>query len=237
MAVAAGFMSVTPVRAQQASAVRAAVVRARPALERSVETFVSKRSCVSCHHNSVALLTFASLDRHGLAVNARVRAVLEAKTLFELRRASAFDDAVQGANLGDPTPNDSYLLMAAHAAGMAPDATLGVHARRIGRWQRDGHWMTSDFRPPHSSSLFTATATAVRAIRLYMPPSLTHERDATVARATAWLAATAPISTEDAAFRVMGLAWGGTPAAALAAAVADLRARQLPSGGWPQLPG
>ncbi len=112
MAAAAGFLSVTPVRAQQASAVRAAVVHARPALERSVETFVSKRSCVSCHHNSVALLTFAALDRHGLAVNARVRAALEAKTLFELRRASAFDDAVQGANLGDPTPNDSYLLMA-----------------------------------------------------------------------------------------------------------------------------
>jgi ankyrin repeat protein len=241
LALGAGFAPTAPAapaQAPEASTVRAAVVRARPALERSVETFVSKRSCVSCHHNSVALLTFAALDRHGLGVRPRVRAALEAKTLFELRRASAFDDAVQGANLGDPAPNDTYLLMAAHAAGMAPDATLGVHARRIGRWQQpDGHWTTSDFRPPHSSSLFTATATAVRAMRLYMPASLAVERDATVARATAWLAATAPLSTEDASFRVMGLAWGGTTAPALAAAVADLRARQLPSGGWAQLPG
>ena len=55
--------------------------------------------------------------------------------------------------------------MTAHDAALPPDLTTAVYARRLVRWQRDGHWITSDFRPPHSSSLFMTTATAVRAIR------------------------------------------------------------------------
>jgi ribonuclease D len=64
--------------------------------------------------------------------------------------------------------------------------------------------MTSDFRPPYSSSEFTATATAVAAIGAYMPEELGAERDAALGRAVTWLAASWPRSTEDAAFRVMG---------------------------------
>ena len=76
---------------------------------------------------------------------------------------------MQATTLNDPTPDDSYLLMAAHASGIVPNLTTAVYARRLVQWQRDGHWTTSDFRPPHSSSVFTATATAVRAISLYGP--------------------------------------------------------------------
>jgi hypothetical protein len=94
---------------------------------------------------------------------------VEEKTFRGLRSTTALDDAIQATTLNDPTPDESYLLMAAHAAGAQPDLVTAVYARRLARWQRDGHWVTSDFRPPHSSSMFTATATAVRAIQLYMP--------------------------------------------------------------------
>src|SRR5215469_11748170 len=97
--------------------------------------------------------------------------------------------------------------MAAHDAGLAPDLTTAVYARRLVRWQRNGHWVTSDFRPPHSSSVFTATATAVRAISLYMPDELRSERNACIQRARQWLVRTKPQSTEDAAFRLLGLVW------------------------------
>src|SRR5262249_22585669 len=116
----------------------------------------------------------------------------------------------------------------------APDLTLGVYAKRITSWQRDGHWTTSDFRPPHSSSLFTATATAALAIRDFLPEEMRVERDRVLHDARAWLTATIPQSTEDSAFRLLGLVWAEAPATEIAAARRELWKRQKPGGGWPE---
>ena len=151
-----------------ASTTRAAITRALPLLQRSAATFVAQRTCVSCHHNSLAILTLRAAQRHGFNVDAGTLDAVETKTFRQLRGDTALDDAVQGVVVSDPTPNESLLLMAAHEAGIAPDLTTAVMARRMARWQHDGHWTTSDFRPPHSSSEFTATATAIRAIRVYI---------------------------------------------------------------------
>ena len=206
-----------------------------PILQRSAAAFVGERACVSCHHNSLAVLTLRLARQRGLAVDTATLDAVEAKTFRELRSANAFDDAVQAANVSDPTPNDSYLLVSAHAAGVPRDLTTAVYARRIARWQRDGHWITSDFRPPHSSSLFTATATAVRAMQFYMPDELAGEREDATRRAREWLIGTRPQSVEDASFRLMGLVWAGASSDDLRAAERELIARQRSDGGWPQL--
>ena len=223
---------------QTASArARAAAVRALPMLQQSVRAFVEKRSCVSCHHNSVAVLTLRTAQRQHLAVDPSVLDGVETKTFRQLRSATAVDLAVQAVGASDPA-SDSYLLMAAHEARLPADLATATWAARIARWQlADGHWTTSDFRPPHSSSLFTATATAVRAIQAYMPAALASERDRAVKRAATWLRSNRPISTEDAAFRIMGLASAGASADDLHVASADLVAMQQPDGGWPQLAG
>jgi ankyrin repeat protein len=126
--------------------------------------------------------------------------------------------------------------MAANDAGLAPDLTIQVYARRLARWQRDGYWVTSDFRPPHSSSLFMTTATAVRAISVYMPPELRDERDTVIHNARKWLFDNRPLSTEDASFRLMGLVWAGGAEEQLKAAAHDLLSMQKAGGGWSQLP-
>jgi ankyrin repeat protein len=225
------------VSAQTIPAAHAAVARALPILQRSAASFVSQRACVSCHHNSLAVLTLRMARQRGFAIDAKTLDAVESRTFRELRNANAFDDALQVANLSDPTPNDSYLLMAARAAGIRPDLTMGVYARRIARWQReDGHWITSDFRPPHSSSVFTATATAIRVVQSYLPPESSAERAGAVRRAREWLIKTKPRSTEDAAFRLMGLVWADASPEETGAAGRDLIERQRSDGGWPQLP-
>jgi len=200
-------------RPQSDSATRAAITRALPLLQKSAAEFSSQRSCFSCHHNGLSILTLRLAGERGFRIDSKTLSVVEEKTFRVLRAPQALDEAVQATNLSDPTPNDSLLLMAAHAAGLPLDLPTAVHAARITRWQRDGHWTTSDFRPPHSSSLFAATATAVRSIRWYMPSELSAERDAAVERAHQRLLATHPESTEDAAFRVMGLVWASAEAA------------------------
>jgi ankyrin repeat protein len=231
------FVVLGPIASAQSNPeVSGAVARALPLLQSSAASFVAQRACVSCHHNILAILTLHLARDRGFQINSQVLAAVEEKTFRGLRSPVSLDDAVQAATLNDPTPDESYLLMAAHAAGMEPDLIKAVYARRLVSWQRDGHWVTSDFRPPHSSSLFTATATAVRAIRLYMPEELRTERDACLLRARHWLVATRPASTEDATFRLLGLVWATAPAIEIDKARNDLLAFQRAEGGWPQLP-
>ena len=229
--------SAQPAPARLATTTRAAVERALPVLERSAKSFVSQRSCVSCHHNILPILTLRAAAARGFGVDLPTLGEIERKTFRELTNARAFDDAVQGVAVSDPTPNDSWLLLAAHAAGLAPDLVNAVYAKRIASWQHDGHWTTSDFRPPHSSSVFTATATAVRAIDAYLPRELTEVRESVLGSARRWLLETAPTSTEDATFRLLGLVWSKVPAADIKAAANDLRKRQSTRGGWAQLAG
>lgn len=227
-----------PASAARAEAdARAAIVRALPILQRSAATFVEKRACVSCHHHTLPVMLLRLADRRGIAIDESVLSAVETKTFRALRSDTALDDAIQGAALSDPTPNDSFLLMAAHHAGMPADLTTAVYARRLARWQRpDGRWVTSDFRPPHSSSEFTATASAALALSTYMPQELSAERDAALRRATSWLTSSWPRSTEDASFRVMGLVWSQASPDAIESAKRVLLSMQLPGGGWPQLP-
>jgi ankyrin repeat protein len=222
--------------AQSVGEIRGAVTRALPVLQRSASSFVAQRGCVSCHHNILPILTLHSALDHGMEIDRKVLDAVEEKTFREIRKPEALDEAIQAANLNDPTPDESYLLMAAHSAGIQPDLTLAVYAARLASWQRDGHWVTSDFRPPHSSSPFTATATAIRAIQLYMPEERKDARDACFQRARRWLTATHPTSTEDASFRLLGLVWAAASANDIDAARHDLLAFQKAAGGWPELP-
>lgn len=224
-------------RAQTPDPLRKAVARALPILQRSAATFVGQRACVSCHHNILPVLMLHLAQEKGFQIDSAALNAVEDKTFRALRAPNALDDAIQATTLNDPTPNDSFLLMAAHAAGVQPDLTTAVYARRLANWQRDGHWVTSDFRPPHSSSAFTATATAVFAINVFMPNKLKEEADLCRERARRWLIETQPASTEDATFRVMGLAWAGAPREEIAVARRDLLSRQTGTGGWPELPG
>ena len=106
--------------AQTQAEVRRAAERALPVLESSAATFVAKRACVSCHHNILPVLAFHLARQRGVAIDAKVLAAVEDKTFRGLRGPAALDDAVQATGLADPTPNDSFLLMAAYAAGLRP---------------------------------------------------------------------------------------------------------------------
>lgn len=99
----------------------------------------------------------------------------------------------------------------------------------------DGHWVTSETRrPPMGVGDFQAAALAVYALRHYAPAGDEAGCEQAVARAVAWLKQAKPTTTQDRAFHLLGLAWGGVTAEPKA--VRGLAAMQRADGGWSQLP-
>src|SRR5205823_6806644 len=150
-----------------------------------------------------------------------------AKGLLKIPDLSSIDHAVQDNTIIDTSSSDGWALISADAAGSKPDLVTAVYARRIANWQRpDGHWATIDQRPPQGYSEFTATAAAVHAIDLHMPPQLRKEAGERTALAKTWFLTAQPHDTEDFTFRLFGLYWAGAGAAELGPSTQALLALQ-----------
>ena len=205
-------VAVSPIQTPPTPAsVQAAVERALPLLRVLPKEFVSKRTCFSCHHNALPILTLHMAQARGIAIDksilSTVKEITSESSCARCSRSSHPGRRIERSHTQRQLPDDGRC----GRRGLEHNLTLSVHAQQLLGWQQpDGHWVTSDFRPPHSSSVFTATATAVRAIRFYAPEELNTRTQMAVKSARDWLRKTHPVSTEDAAFRLAGLVWAGT---------------------------
>lgn len=150
---------------------------------------------------------------------------------------SSLDRAVQNVYLIDAPMDYGSHLIGAHEAGVPSSLSTAVYARFIANRQNaDGSWISIDERPPQSHSVFTATATAMRAMQIYMPARLQAETRERVGRARLWLESHEAANSEDRVSQLRGLAWAGGDASMLKKLAAALIAQQRSDGGWSQLP-
>ena len=216
-----------------AASPRAAVERSLPSLQRSGVTFLQKAGCVSCHNNSLTQMTTTAARAKGLGVNG-------ALVKEQQQRIAAFlDENRESAhsNIGIPGGVDtvSYILLGLAADNYPSNAITDVWARYMKNNQSpDGRWKCLANRPPLESSDFEVTAASIRALRTYAPPSQKAAYDATIARAVQWLTTAQPKSTEDHAFKILGLTWGKGSRDAIRATANALLALQRSDGGWGQ---
>jgi mono/diheme cytochrome c family protein len=214
-------------------AIRAAIARSLPLLQDVGVAFVKKMGCVSCHHNSVVSVAVAAARRNGYAVN-------EAAAREQLSVISAYLDSwrertAQNLFIAGQTDTISYLLLGLAADGRPADETTDAQAIWLKRRQaRDGHWPVNTIRPPIESNDIEVTAVSMRALQLFAPPAQRAEYMRAVDRARDWLIAAKPTSTEERAFRLLGLSWAGASKAVIDRAAADLLAIQRGDGGWAQ---
>ena len=219
----------------QETAIRATANRGIALIQKSTANWTA--GCFSCHHQALTMMALGAARQHGLAVDEKAA---QAASNRDLALAASVDDALRDGILIDPSSQEGYLLVAARAAGIEPNLSLALYARRIANHQRDdGHWTTFDNRPPQGESRITATAIAARGVSLYMPPQLATTRQATLSRAHQWLRSAKSESTEDLTFRILGLHWtapdGKIPADLGKALAAEALKRQRPDGGWSQV--
>jgi hypothetical protein len=73
-----------------------------------------------------------------------------------------------------------------------------------------------------------------RSLKTYRPKSQEADYEKAVERGVRWLEAATPNSTEDLAFKILGLTWGGGSRRAIRATAQELLTRQGTDGGWSQ---
>ena len=219
----------------QGNTVRAAVARSVPLLQRTAVQFYEKSACVSCHHNALTAMTVAAARSKGFAVDEST-ARHELRTVVKDVEATR-EQALQGiVSPGGFVTTIGYILLGLsaerHPRGDATDAMV----RLLKTTQLpDGRWR-SPYRPPSEASEFTATTVSMRGIQLY-GRGVGKRSDAEAIRAaTSWLERAQPRSTEDRAFRLLGLTWARSSNQARQAAIRNLVETQRQDGGWAQLP-
>jgi hypothetical protein len=131
----------------------------------------------------------------------------------------------------------SYLMFGMAAAEYAPDLATDAQAIWLKRRQLpDGHWPVTTIRPPIESNDIEVTALSMRALQVYAPNAHREQYAQAVERAREWLSAAKGNSTEERAFRLLGLSWAHARNDLVDGAIKELLAAQRPDGGWAQLP-
>jgi mono/diheme cytochrome c family protein len=215
-------------------AVRAAIERSLPLLQEVDAAFVRQTGCASCHHNSLVAMAVSTARANGYTVDEAIakKQLSTIGTYLESWR----ERALQNVPIAGGSDTISYLLFGLAVEHYAPDAATDAQALWLKRRQAaDGRWPLQTIRPPIESNDIAVTALSLRALQAFAPPAQRAEYQKSVDRARAWLTNAEPDSTEERAFRLLGLYWSGAPAAALQGAARDLLSTQRADGGWAQL--
>ena len=237
--IEAGVPDETPAPLQRqpkpAASARAAIEKSIPALQRCDVAFIQKAGCVSCHNNSLTAMTTAAARAKGVRVNEQI-------VKDQLQRIAAFlqengERALENEGIPGGIDTVSYILLGMAAEKYPSDPITDVWARYVKNNQSpDGRWKCQTLRPPLESSDFEVTAASIRSVRAYGLKSQRPEYDNAVERAVHWLEKAQPGTTEDHAFKILGLIWGGGSQEAIRKTAQDLLALQRSDGGWGQVP-
>ena len=237
----AGAQATAPLATPKPPAVAEGSRDARESLEKSVSLlqrssaeFFRQSGCVGCHHQPFTAMAVGAARAGGAHVDEA--ASREQLNAMKFTWAPLGEGLLQ--RLDPPGAPDTvvYSLAGLAAAGHEPDAVTDAMVFDVAAMQRaDGTWQFSAIsRAPLEEGAVNRTALAIRALQRFGPAGRKAEFDERVARARAWLLATAPRTNDDLAMRLLGLYWSGAGDAAVSQAALALASKQRPDGGWAQ---
>ena len=221
----------SPAVAQTPAEIRDAVVKALAPVQQAQEPWytANKQVCASCHHQYQPSLAFRAARERGVPVNEAIARADAAKAFT----FADIDKAIQYQYVIEPSVDDAYRMMAAHAAGVPPNLGAAVYARLlISRQNADGTWDGFHQRPPSSYSRFTMATLGLRAVQFYRHASQKAAADAAVARARGYLEKNTAPDTEGRTYQLLGLKWAGADTGRLRRLGRELVATQQADGGW-----
>jgi ankyrin repeat protein len=204
--------------------VKTAVERSRALLGKASVVGAANGGCASCHgHNIVDTVEHIAAAK-GLRGDEKLTEQRQTLT-----KAPYFSPANLMERFPDPAGSPITTVFALNAlvnSGYQPDrATDMVVAHLASQQAANGRWFMSALaRPPIGEGPIAVTAYAIRSLKAYGTPGRADDINERIGRATAWLVAETPRTTED---RNMS-------AADRAPLVKQILAKQRPDGGWAQ---
>lgn len=211
---------------------RISVERSMALLRKASVVAAANGGCASCHsHNIVDTVERAAVKR-GLSTDEKLTG--QRQTLTKAPYFSAANLLERLDPPGSPITT-VFALTALANSGYQPDRTTDMVAAHLASQQaRNGRWFIGGARPPVGEGPIAVTAYAIRSLKAYAPPGRAADMNERIARATAWLTAEKPITTEDRNMQLLGLLWADRPAGERAPLAKQILAKQRNDGGWAQ---
>jgi ankyrin repeat protein len=198
-------------------------------LEKQSSVFIRTAGCNSCHSQD---LPSAAL---GLARDHRLTSIRAFPQLPANMMPPA--EQIMDFNVVNPISVAWELFDAGMNHEPRTQVTDAIVRYLLASQTAEGGWNTPEGRrPPMISGRFQTAALAIYAMKSYAPEAEKLSCEKAIAGAVAWLEKATPVTNQDHAFRLLGLAWGGATATAIREEAKSLAARQRADGGWSQLP-
>ncbi|HVU94978.1 MAG TPA: prenyltransferase/squalene oxidase repeat-containing protein [Puia sp.] len=215
--------------------IRAAVGKSLPLLAKSSHIFLENAGgCHSCHGQGMGLIVFGMAKEKGFAVNLAalqeaIDSVKNDLNGFRFTWAEATDP--QALVIGG-----GYDIWGLSVNHYPINKQLLLCVRdMMERQGATGNWIPPGLRPPLEYYPVSATAMAVRAMRIYAAAQWPDEVARRTQRAADWLAHSVARTNEERVFQLLGLSWAGWRPEQMASMAKGLLARQRADGGWAQL--
>lgn len=228
-------VAVTPVKGTPNNDPRRAVEMSLPLLHSSGTGFFKQSGCISCHNNSISQIAIATARQRRFQIDEKAAAYQVKFTASVVK--PHVETMLQAIPSIPASPIVSgYALLGMAAEGYPADRATDALVHELAARQRlDGSWFPDNQRPPLDQGQFLSTALAMRALQLYPLPGRRAELQKRVERARQWFVSATPVTTQDAAMKLLGLAWAHAQPAAVRRAAQDLLNLQRADGGWSQL--
>ncbi|HEV8136389.1 MAG TPA: ankyrin repeat domain-containing protein [Pyrinomonadaceae bacterium] len=205
-----------------------AVTNSLALLAKQSNTFIRTAGCNSCHSQSLPSAALGQARDHGLT---------SIKTFPQLPSTMT------------PPPEQlmDFIIVSPSIAWELFDAGMNHQPRTqvtdaivrylMASQTAEGTWRIPESRrPPMNSGSFQTAALAIYALKNYAPETEKPSCEKAISRSVAWLEKATPVTNQDHAFRLLGLAWGGASASTIREEVKSLATLQRADGGWNQLP-
>jgi ankyrin repeat protein len=215
--------------------IRESAERSLKLLQQTSAGFMQRGGCISCHAQNMTGIAVGIARGQHLAIDERLAAASAKETSAMLAGPEQLY-----LQLLDPLAGQDgamYSLLQLSAQGFEPGWATDAAAFYLTAAQHpDGSWRSIGMaRPPIEDASILNTAMGLRCLQLYMIPARRREFEERIRRAARWLETSAPRSTNELAWQLLGLRWASDPAARTALKELLAIQRRL-DGGWAQTP-
>ncbi|MCI0381012.1 MAG: hypothetical protein L0215_25795, partial [Gemmataceae bacterium] len=212
-------------------AVRAAVTKALPLIQKGAVGHREQRTCFACHNQALPILALTTARTRGFEIDEdELRQQLKFIHVFLGKNR---DNYRQGKGQGGQADTAGYALWTLELGGWKRDATLEAVAEYLLQHHQElDHWRATSNRPPSEASAFTTTYLSMRGLHSAGTAEQQERIERRQKQVRGWLLKTRARDTEDRVFRLWALKHAGAHPVEWQKAAQELIAKQRGDGGW-----